>query len=69
MARDMYDRLTRHYAVSFTGTMTPFGKDWDLEQHRDALADDPKLKDLFAKLKSAEKYHCKSNTTSNPRIW
>lgn len=67
-ARRLYEMLTQHYMVVFKGTLSPFDKDWDLEDHEEALDHDERLKELFRKFKSAEKYHCSSTTKSRVNV-
>lgn len=57
--KDMYDALTRHYARTFRGTLSPFDKEWNSVSHKNTFDNDADLISKFENLKIAEKYHCR----------
>jgi hypothetical protein len=62
----MYDALTRHYAAMFRGTLNPFHREWQSEQHRETLDNDEELIRLFENVKAAERCHCELRSAFLP---
>jgi hypothetical protein len=62
----MYDTMIKHYRHVFRDTVSPFHKDWKLEEHLEVLGNDQTLVEQVQHFKLAEENHCELSTTSLP---